>query len=437
MNHSKQIILSGGAVLLGLFMACAKQTSEDDTNDAGVGSGASIFQGGAGSGTGSNTSTGSTSSGNILPGASTTVDGTIPVDVNAVTEVLNNPDTACQGSAVEAEAEPALLLFLVDVSGSMNLTSPTTKGQTKWVVTRDSLKTSIQGLPSTYGIGLKYYPNMAIVQELTNARDPSACVNSSNDVALALATDAQQSTVAAALDGIAPNDKGATPTHDAYKLAVEELANSTLPITRRYIVFITDGQPTQSEGCIGKGVMCEPSPTDPIIASIEQAWTDHQIKTFVVGSPGSEKNECTSADVRDWLSKAARAGQTQPAEGCSDTAAPYCHFDLSQAADFGTAMSDALRKITASVLSCLYGVPAADAGKTLDPNLVNMFFSDGLGNYKQLLPDDLGTCEKGWSYTDSTKTSVQICGETCKLLQESSQASLQILFGCVPRTWIQ
>ncbi len=434
MNHSKYLLLSCGYLATSLFFACAKQNTDDTAANPnpnpGVGSQTSIFAGGTGSGADSGTGASSTglTSANPVQGASTTADGTVPVDAAAVELALADPVRACQGSAVEAEAEPAVILFLVDVSGSMKYTSPSTGTASKWEVTRDALKTAVQRLPSTYGVGIKFYPNMDIIADTVNARDPSACVDSSADVALNLATDDQQTKLIGALDAMTPKPAAATPTHDAYKLAAQELANTSLT-GRRYIVFITDGQPTQKEGCLGTGIMNYPTPTDPIIASVGDAWTNSEIKTFVVGSPGSEKNEATNADIRDWLSKAARSGQTA-ADNCKDTAAPYCHFDLSQATDFGQALGDALKKITASVLSCNYGVPTANAGQKLDPTLVNMFFSDGLGNYRLLLPDDLGTCAKGWSYTDSTNSSVQICGDTCKLLQQSSQASLQILFGC-------
>jgi hypothetical protein len=269
---------------------------------------------------------------------------------------------------------------------------------------------------------------MAINANTTTSRPTSACVNSANDVPLALASAAQQSKVLAALDTVKPNPTGATPTHDAYNLAVDQLKRTTIP-GKRYVVLITDGQPTQSLGCLGTGIMCNPTPTDPIIASIAQASAESEIQTFVVGAPGSEKSVCTEEDVRSWLSLAARAGNTAT-PNCSDAAAPFCHYDLSQEADFSTGLANALSSISRAIMSCNYDVPPPPSGQQLDPNKVNMIFTRGANDYVMLLPNGSGTCEKGWSFTDSTNSVVQICGVTCALLQDNPTARLSILFGC-------
>lgn len=425
MNHSKYLLLlSCGAVLLGLFMACAKQSSNENENEITVGSGGSIFAGGASS-NGSTTGNGSTSSG----GGTYDQYGMVQVDADKVTEVLTNPST-CQGSAAEAEAQPASILFLVDVSNSMNYSTDATGGRTKWQVTQEALKNAVAGLPFTFSVGVSFFPNMAANINTTTARPASACVNTADDVAVNLADDAQTAHVQSAIDGLTPNSMAATPTHDAMNIAIDQLVNYTQN-DRKYIVLITDGQPTQREGCIGTGAMTKPEPTQPIIDAIAAAAAlDPKIKTFVVGSPGSEKNEGTGEDVRYWLSAAATAGETQSNPACNDSGDPsYCHFDLSTAPDFGVALTDALKVITQAVITCDFGVPQPTSG-TLNPNQVSMFFSDGSGAYWAVVRDPDNTCNVGWSYTDSSNSSVRVCGETCKKIQESPQATLNILFGC-------
>ena len=140
------------------------------------------------------------------------------------------------------------------------------------------------------------------------ARPTAACVNTGSDVPLALATLDQQTKILTTIDAIEPNTSGATPNHDAYGLAIEQLRNTALTGTR-YLALITDGQPTQSLGCIGTGSICSPQPTPPIVQTIQTAQKDDGIRTFVVGSLGSERKSCTAADVRGWLSEAARAGR--------------------------------------------------------------------------------------------------------------------------------
>lgn len=420
--------------LIGYLMACSSEDKSSDGDTGGtnsstvpvsLGDGGSSASGGAAFGTATS----------VLPDATTTENGTQSIDAAKAAAIIEDPSAACAGWGVEAEAEKSVIYFLVDVSGSMGLTAPSTNGDTKWNVTRAALKTAIGRLPTAFGVGVAFYPNMKVNPMLDEAREPTACVDSSGNVPLALATTEQQNKVVSALDGMTPFDTAATPTHDAYKLAVTELAGTTL-LGRKYLAFITDGQPTQSEGCIGSGQMCEPTLTEPIVASIKSAFADSSIQTFIVGSPGSEANACTKADVRDWLSLAARAGNTAPAS-CTDTVAPYCHFDLSQSTDFGTALSDALSNITKSLISCKYAVPTPPNSATLANGNVNMVFQSGTGDYLMVLPNSDGTCtsNKGWAYTDASKTEVEICGTTCDLLQNDPTAKLNIVFGCALNVW--
>jgi hypothetical protein len=165
------------------------------------------------------------------------------------------------------------------------------------------------------------------------------------------------------------------------------------------------------------------------VAAIAAARNNDQVKTFIVGSPGSEKNVSTNADSRDWLSAAARAGGTDT-PGCSDQGPHYCHFDLSTAEDFGKALSDALGTIGKTVVSCDYGVPSVDPGKTIDTNLVNMIYDDGSGDYALVLPSSLTVCAKGWNFTDTSLSSLRVCAQTCALLQSNPHAKISLVFGC-------
>lgn len=392
--------------------------SQTTTRGKAAGGSSSIF----------GSSFGATQNAKSLPNAAETKDGSLLVSAEKAAEALKDPEAACQGWSVEAEAEGSTILFLLDVSGSMLESAPSTGGESKWQVTRAALRSAIERLPNSVGLGISFFPNMEIVSETNSMRPVDACVDSSRDVPLELASTAQRAAVLRALDEIEPYQKAATPTHDALNRAFEQLKRSSLS-GRRYLVFITDGQPTQSQGCLGTGIMCTPSPVDPILDTISSAYSDAQINTFVVGSPGSERNYCTDADVRGWLSQAARLGNTASAE-CKDDAAPYCHFDLSAANDFGAAMSGALSEITKAIISCNYTVPRPTNGGELDPTRVSMIFNNGAGEYYLLLPNSGEVCDKGWSYTDSSNSKVEICGTTCTLLQDDPNARLSILFGC-------
>jgi hypothetical protein len=381
----------------------------------------SIFAGATGDPSGGTPGTG--------PSASDTVDGTYPISADRASQLLADPVANCQGWAVEASAQPSIIQFLVDVSGSMKEPANATGGESKWNVTRMALKNAIQKLPATYGIGVTFFPNMALDPAM-EVRPVSACINSGNDVPLATATPEQRQKLLDALDTIVLEPLSGTPTYDAYSIAVEQLKATTL-VGSRYVVLLTDGQPTQGKGCVGTGSAEDPQPPDEIIAAIGQAKSQYAIQTFVVGSPGSEKGFVTGKDARGWLSQAAREGNTALAN-CSDTGPTFCHFDVSMTADFSGALSDALTTITRSVMSCTYDVPAPTGDQKLDRAKVHMIYQDGKGGYFLVLPGDTETCEKGWSYGE-TQREVRVCGATCSLIQANPVAKLSILFGCLEK----
>jgi hypothetical protein len=94
-------------------------------------------------------------------------------------------------------------------------------------------------------------------------------------------------------------------------------------------------------------------------------------------------------------------------------------------------LTDALSNVTGVVCACNYSVPSPPAGSVLDPTNVNMIYSNGTGEYFLILPNDGGTCSKGWSYANATKSEIQICNVTCNLIQNNPSSSVSILFGCM------
>lgn len=359
--------------------------------------------------------------------AEQTPNGLLSITSAQAKAILQDPVKACTGWSEEPESAASVLEFIVDVSGSMNSTTAATGGLSKWVVTQHSLHNAIDTLPSALPVGLTFFPNMRL-SAAYKPRPVTACVNSSADIAIAPLSDSQRTALTTAVDDMRANSNGATPTHDAFNVALDNMRKNTSP-GQKYLVLITDGQPTQSLGCIGSGMTSSPEPTQPVVDAIAAAWKIDKVKTFIVGSPGSERNVSTNTDSRDWLSAAARAGATDT-PGCSDKGPNYCHFDLSTAGDFGQALSDALGTIARTVVSCDYGVPSAGADKTVDLDLVNMIYDDGAGNYSLVLPSGIDACQKGWDFTDTSMSKLRVCAHTCALLQENPKARISLVFGC-------
>ena len=164
---------------------------------------------------------------------------------------------------------------------------------------------------------------------------------------------------------------GGTPTHDAFKIGVATISQTTLT-GNRFVVLITDGQPTYAEGCAGTGRQQDANDPRPIIEEARRA-AQQGIRTFVIGSPGSEEaNAAGFPQARTWLSMMAAAGGTAVA-GCSDNGPNFCHFDMTQQTDFSKALQDTLKLIVGTVVGCSYPIPASSGA--IDPNKVNVFFT--------------------------------------------------------------
>ena len=334
-------------------------------------------------------------------------------------ETLRNG--SCSDWSATSTALPASLMLVVDVSSSTGQGSDTTGGRTKWDITREASITALNALPATTEVGLLLYPNEQVQRNTGGGtQDVSACVNVDAMVAPAALGDGAQGQRQLLIDRLQAADlQQGTPTHDALWAALDAFAQSGLT-GNGFVLLITDGQPTVARGCVsaggnlGSGVDAE-----PIVTEVGDA-AGRGIRTFVIGSPGSE-NE------REWLSRAARAGGTAYA-GCSDTGPDYCHFDMTTQPDFSAALDEALAQIAGSVVSCSSPLPEPPPGETIDPNEVNIVYTSGGGSVL-ILRNDQADCTVGWQYaTDGT--GLVLCSETCTAVSQESSATVELFFGC-------
>ncbi len=338
--------------------------------------------------------------------------------------------SSCAGWSHEGENLPAVLDFVVDVSGSMSLTAPTTKGQPKWDITRAALLSALDALPGLTAVGMIFFPNMNTQKNTTSPKpDCSTCVNTKAMIPIALlgaAGSAQRTALAAGIN--AADAAGGTPTDDAYEYELANNMNKSQLPGDRFMVLITDGQPTFLKGCYGTGNTSDPVDYTPVVNAIGGAWTTNGVKTFIIGSPGSEAQASTGADGRGWLSHAAQVGQTPLTPTCSDSGPNYCHFDMSQVPDFAAGFSDALAQIAGQVVSCSYTLPTPPLGQTLDLSKINVILTTGTPEYLLIQRATSATCTTGW-YLDSSNN-VVLCSDTCKKAKADTKSSLDLLFGC-------
>lgn len=317
----------------------------------------------------------------------------------------------CAGQNAGAESAPSVLQLLVDTSGSMDEDAPGARGS-KWTVTRSAVLDAVSGMPEDTAVGVIFYPNV-------ENNDDEPCIRRESAVQIAeLARDGSQQRQRITRAFQQQQPEGGTPTHDAFEYAVSDMSGSAA-IGERFMVLITDGIPTFSLGCVGNGQNDDPVDSAPLIAAARAAAT-RGIRTFVIGSPGSE-------DARGSLSRMAEAGGTAAA-GCSHDGPNFCHFDMTREQDLGAGLTSALGIISGVALGCRYAVPAAPDGATLDPQKVNVLFTPPSG-VQELIGQSLDNgCSEGWQYTDN-QSQIRLCSNTCDRVQ-GSEGSLSLAFGC-------
>ncbi len=404
--------LALGVLVAWVALACGSdEEGKEDELSSGEGSG-----GGGTGATGSVLATGST--GTVQDG------GSVDLTPEQVTAIQTG---SCAGWAGEGEIVPAVLELVVDVSGSMEDAAPGSRSS-KWSVTREALLDAIDNLGPATAAGMLLFPNRDNTGESSRARPITDCVRTSALLPIEVlgeAGSAQRDAVQETLDDA--NTGGGTPTHDAYRYALEEgLIPYETPF-EKFMLLITDGQPTYSLECTGTGMAVDAVDPQPIIDEIQRARDAEGIRTFVIGSPGSERAVETNEDTRPWLSEAASVGGTA-APGCSIAGPDYCHLDMSEAPDFSAALRAGLAQVIGQIGQCTYNVPEPPEGQSLDLTEVNLILETSEGA-KLLLPDTVGECSEGWQFNDQDQ--VVLCADTCNAVKSDLTARVQLLFGCV------
>ncbi|HYO93615.1 MAG TPA: vWA domain-containing protein [Polyangiaceae bacterium] len=400
--------------LTATLATCACGSSDSDDGGGASGSGSA----GRGPMIGLGGSTGVPGGG--AGGGATFDGGKLPLTPQEVTQIRGD---ACAGWSIEGEALPAVMQLVVDVSSSMNQT-PRGARETKWESTREALLEAVvgvdgSGLPASVGLGMLFYPNVPSSTPSAQPRNISACVNVDAMVPIALLggeTAAQRTLVRTSIERV--QLASSTPTHDAYRHALQNALLTTRLSGQRYMLLITDGEPTLSLGCVnGTGSLNAVDPA-PIVQEITAAAAQG-IKTFLIGSPGSENN-------RRWMSRAAVIGGTALA-GCREDGPNYCHMDMTQSADFSQALRDGLADVAGQIAPCSYAFPPPPSGQVLDTNKVNLIVKSG-SQSSLVLRDDVGDCTQGWQLNANQE--VVLCPQTCAEVQADASMSVELVFGC-------
>jgi len=203
-------------------------------------------------------------------------------------------------------------------------------------------------------------------------------------------------------------------------------------------VLLTDGadscpDPTRDEdaaACTAAG-----SCTDYLVASEAPKAVEANIRTFVIGAPGSEP-------ARGFLSELALRGGTAKNGGqCAgdrSSSAGDCHFDMTTSTDFATDLGVALDSIRGSALGCEFPVPQP-AGAAPTRN-VNVQYRPGGSGEPVCVGFDEAPCDsqsQGFQFAknpDGTEdlSKVVLCGSACDLVRNDPAIQVDVVLGCQP-----
>jgi hypothetical protein len=407
-----------------LAFACGAKDDEEAKrpavgNGGSVGTGGSIGVGGSAGGivigTGGSDATGGTGGSAATAGTS----GEIPMET---ADTIRGK--SCAGWSSEPELLPTVLQLVVDTSFSMTFRTDSTRGRTKWDITQEALYAAVGDMPATAAVGVLYYPGQD-TDESMQARDVSECINTNALIPIAPLGDQnapQRERVLESVEDAEP--AGLTPTHNAYDYALENGLRASRETGNRFMLLITDGAPTLEWGCIGRSQY--EAPTQPIIDEIFAARQEG-IRTFIIGSPGSEE-AVNGGDARPWLSRAAALGGTARG-GCTIDGPNYCHIDLSEEADFAVALNAALARILGQIVSCSFEIPPAPSGQTINLSQVNVIYTPSSGASAELVGrNDDPSCTDGWQMDAQGR--VTLCENTCNIVRADPGGTVELLFGC-------
>jgi len=339
----------------------------------------------------------------------------------------------CDARSYESKELPASILFLIDRSGSMACNPPpvqTVEDCNKTPIAKDPMQ------PSRWQITIA-----ALKEALANLKDTNASagltffsvdsmcgVNSTPNVGVNAITQPQLEAFTLALDALEP--RGGTPIVGAVVLGYSHLHQEIMAPGNRFVVLLTDGE--ESCGFAGDGSdIGDVYKSRKHLLEVEVLKArEANIRTFVIGAPGSEK-------ARGFLSELAFQGGTARRPECvhGDMAGATgdCHYDLTQGDDFAAVLREALGEVSGQALGCEF--PTPDGVSTR----VNVQYRLG-GDAAPSCLTQTATCDAmadGWQFGklpdgSDDLSKVVLCGKACDRVKDNPEIAVDVILGCAP-----
>ncbi len=334
------------------------------------------------------------------------------------------------GKSTVGNQVPGAMLILLDRSGSMGDTPDGGNGTTKWDSTIVAVTQMVKVAKLTLEVGLlpfpkgDFSPDAAAGCFLNPAAPGCAAVLADGgcaDVGTVPAVPIQPlaQNGAAIISWLGQNGPyGGTPTLHALMNAFT-ITKAHKTAGQRFVVLITDGVPNTAQPPFGPlpamQVECKQLPDIEKVV-VDGASGTPSVHTYVIGSPGSEA-------AAKHLSQLAVNGKTQKDAACS-VAAGNCHYQIGTA-NFEKDLAAVLAAIAGSVSDCIFDVPQ---GQNIDPNLVNVTVTDGMGKASEIFKDPAH--QDGWDYADAAQDKIQLFGPACAAFKAGKGSAITIILGC-------
>ncbi len=305
---------------------------------------------------------------------------------------------ACATATVLGDRVPVQMYIMFDKSGSM-------LEDQKWAGAKAALIAFFQDDDSAgLRVALRFFPDDAPVAGCNeSACSVQACatplveVGELNDQPAY--ADPQQAALVAAVESKQPG--GQTPNYAALAGATQwavEHASADLITT---VVLVTDGLPN---GCN--------EDTAAIASLASGALASAGVLTYAIGMDGADLAQ---------LDPIANAGGTGQA---FVVGAGTVHKDLVAA----------FEAIGTMPLECVLPMPDSDeTGQEIEPSEVNVTYTTGDGQDQTIgqVASAADCAGGGWFYDDpSAPTTLELCPETCAVVQADAGAELGIVLGC-------
>jgi hypothetical protein len=450
MSHIRTELLLATALGLGLLHSCGgnKQTTEGSQTGGSVATGGRGLggitggQSGGGQG-GTNGNTGGTyatsgasaTGGTLATGGSSGIGGTsVGGSSSSCTSFAGIGTTQCVVTSVQSGLSGSNVLLVIDTSGSMTTVAGTAT-QSKWTILTQALSQTLTktDVDPYINFGLELFPYGAVANGTTPAE---VCPVPTGADAIQVPITDGSTTDADDVLGVltATSPTGGTPMAQALQQAYTYFAtgNGKSLVGTRWILLATDGGPNCNSGltcnadtctqnmdgncggassgqncCAGYGYIC--LDYEAVSNAIAQL-ANIQVKTFVVGIPGSEAYAA-------YLDEFADAG------GMPNSALPNGHryYPVSESNTLNDMLS-VFSTITAQlVTSCDIELEQTPP----DPTSVNVAVDC------RVISASIDGGAVGWTIDYATSPAhLTLLGSTCDSFTQQGSHSLDVIIGC-------